>query len=290
MLKHRVISGFLMGGASLAILFFAPAGLSLLILIAISALAQIEFYVLIGHAKVPVHKTLGTVCGCLLIAVTFATLGFNVDPAHAHGWEAIVAAFCFLAVCARQLPERESKTPLETISYTLLGILYIGFLLSFIARLGFAWDFDGLTHRISDTGQNLVLYLILTVKFSDIGAYFVGSRFGKHKLSPRISPKKTWEGLAGGVVTSVAASLVTLWILGGALGSISVSLTHAIILPVLLTLVGVTGDIVESLFKRAAGQKDSSSTIPGMGGLLDVLDSLLFCAPVLYAYTLFFLI
>ena len=144
--------------------------------------------------------------------------------------------------------------------------------------------------RISVTGQLLVFYLVAVVKCADIGAFFAGSRFGKHKLFPRISPRKTWEGLAGGVLFSVLVGNVILWLTGGTLGDIPVSGIHRLVLPFLLAVVGVIGDMFESLIKRSTGQKDSSDAIPGMGGLLDVLDSLLFGAPVLYAYLHIFLV
>lgn len=290
MLKHRLISGFSMGGALLAMMFFAPAGLAGAVLIAVCALAHVEFYALIKRGGTPVYRNLGTLCGCAVVTVTFLSLcpaGADTGPLHA--WEAIIAVVALIAIFVRQFPEKDSETPLQSISYTLLGVFYVGFLMNFITRLGFQWDSAGFGQRISDTGRELVLFLIVVVKFSDIGAFFVGSRFGRHKMFPRVSPKKTWEGFGGGVVFSILSGAVVLWLTGGTLGSIRVEPVHAIILPVLLAIAGVTGDMFESLIKRSTGQKDSSAAIPGMGGLLDVLDSLLFGAPLLYAYVQFFL-
>jgi phosphatidate cytidylyltransferase len=146
-----------------------------------------------------------------------------------------------------------------------------------------------MAHAVGMTGRMMVLYLIAVVKISDVGAFFTGRSLGKHKLFPRLSPKKTWEGLAGGVLSSLGMSLAFYWFTNGALGKVAFGLHDAIILGLILPIVAVIGDLFESLLKRAAGVKDSGAIIPGMGGVLDVLDSLMFGAPVLYAYVTLFL-
>jgi phosphatidate cytidylyltransferase len=138
----------------------------------------------------------------------------------------------------------------------------------------------------------LIIYLILVVKASDIGAYLVGSTCGRHKLFPRVSPGKTWEGLAGGLATGVLMSvLFCAWLRLGPVDPHTTAAGHLVIGPVdawvlgfLLSAIGVLGDLIESLLKRSAGLKDSGNHVPGMGGVLDVLDSLLFAAPALYFY------
>jgi phosphatidate cytidylyltransferase len=110
----------------------------------------------------------------------------------------------------------------------------------------------------------------------------VGSLIGKHKMIPRISPGKTWEGFGGAVVVSTAASVVFYYFAGPKLAGMT--LTHAIILGVILSMAAVIGDLIESLFKREAGLKDSGRFFPGIGGILDLLDSLLFNAPLMYLY------
>lgn len=142
---------------------------------------------------------------------------------------------------------------------------------------------------VGPTGRMMVLYLVGVVKISDVGAYFSGCTLGRHKLYPRLSPKKTWEGLAGGVISSLIVSLLFYVLAGGRLGVLHLGLIDALVLGCILPVVGVLGDLFESLLKRASGLKDSGSTIPGMGGLLDVFDSLLFGAPVLYAYAVLFM-
>jgi phosphatidate cytidylyltransferase len=128
------------------------------------------------------------------------------------------------------------------------------------------------------------------MKMADSGGYFFGTRFGKHKMAPVISPKKSWEGLFGGVVFCAAVNMIWLIIFQGRINSaISFSFGHAVVLSVLFPIVGTLGDLVESLFKRAVNVKDSTTMVYGLGGILDMIDSILFAAPMLYIYIEFFL-
>ena len=124
---------------------------------------------------------------------------------------------------------------------------------------------------------------MVITKFSDTGAYVVGSLIGRHKMIPRISPGKTWEGFAGALAVSILASLLFVYYLGDRMRGDDTGLTR-IILGLLLGLAAVVGDLIESIFKREAGVKDSGKFFPGIGGILDLLDSLLFNAPIMYLY------
>jgi phosphatidate cytidylyltransferase len=132
-------------------------------------------------------------------------------------------------------------------------------------------------------------FLLLTVKLGDTGAYFVGSRFGRHKLAPRISPKKSWEGLLGGTLFSLLAASGWWLVSGGKLGALDLPLPHMLILGLVLHGIGTIGDLVESLFKRAVDMKDSGHMVHGVGGVLDMIDSLLFTAPFFYIYVYAFI-
>jgi phosphatidate cytidylyltransferase len=289
-LKHRIISGCLIGAALVASVSFMPAIGILALLLGAASLAQSEFYGILRMAGIPAFRVLGTLCGAALIAATFlTTAGEAGDAAAAYKWQNFVLLASLIAVFVRQFPQKHNDKPLATIGCTLLGIWYVPYLFNFFTHLIFAYPEPGPTRLVSETGRMLVLYLVVVVKSGDIGGYFVGTFLGRHKLMPRVSPAKTWEGLFGGIAFSVLASLLFSSLGGRHVGRIGLEYGHAVLLGALLSVVGVVGDMFESLLKRAAGAKDSSSAIPGMGGWLDVLDSLLFGAPVLYVYMKVFL-
>ena len=138
-----------------------------------------------------------------------------------------------------------------------------------------AWMALVLLHRVSDVGPHLVLVLLVVVWGADIGAYFAGRRFGRHRLAPSVSPGKTWEGVVGGAVLALAAGAFMAWIFAlpvGALACISL----------VAVLFSVLGDLVESAFKRRAGVKDSGGLLPGHGGILDRIDSLTAAGPAYF--------
>jgi phosphatidate cytidylyltransferase len=133
------------------------------------------------------------------------------------------------------------------------------------------------------TGHFYVLYLIVVTKFSDMGAYLTGSAIGKHPLVPHISPKKTWEGFFGALAFSVLGSYGMLWLMPNKLWLINTWHTGTI-LGLLLGFAAIIGDLAESIIKRSCGVKDSGTMLPGIGGALDLIDSLLFTAPLLFFY------
>lgn len=289
MLRHRILSGSILGAVFLLGVGFMPKVGVLPVLLVISCLAQYEFYSFLRQAGIPAFRVVGIICGGLLITATCMTIGSDpTQIANCYSWEQAVLAGTLLVIFVRQFPQKHNDRPLETIGCTLLGIWYVPYLFNFITRLVFVAS-EGADALPSATGRLLVLFLVVVVKCADIGAYFTGRFLGRHKLFPRLSPKKTWEGLAGGIALSATVSLAFVWFGKGMLGSLHLHVIDALVLGVLLATVGVVGDLFESLLKRASGIKDSGRSIPGMGGLLDVLDSLLFGAPVLYIYVVAFL-
>jgi phosphatidate cytidylyltransferase len=217
--------------------------------------------------------------GVLLMVGTFlhvtGHLGIHHTPARVNDFETTFLILFVLGLCARQFVSRSHTAGLLAISTTLFGLMYVPWLLNFIQKINF---FPG----IADNGKFYVLYFILVTKFSDTGAYAVGSLIGRHKLVPRISPGKTWEGFGGAIVVSTAASLIFTHFLGDRMPGMKP--LHAVVLGVVLSSTAVVGDLIESLFKREAGVKDSGRLFPGIGGILDLLDSLLFNAPIMYLY------
>ncbi len=157
--------------------------------------------------------------------------------------------------------------PLVNLSITFFGLLYLTIPLSLMIPINF------------DYGRRYLIYLIMVTKFTDIGAYFIGSYFGKTKLAPYISPKKSWEGAIGGFLIGVLASfLFTLFY-----PKLDISLGESLLLGSLISIAAQFGDLTESLLKRDMGVKDSNH-LPGLGGMLDVVDSLVFTTPLLYFY------
>ncbi|RIK68084.1 MAG: hypothetical protein DCC65_04465 [Planctomycetota bacterium] len=177
----------------------------------------------------------------------------------------------FAGVAARRRTERAAGD----MATSLLCVIYIGLLAQFVVTLRF------------HGGIALLIYFVATVKASDIGAYFTGLALGRTKLIRWLSPKKTWEGLAGGVVASAACAAGLSWAFGSSATSTPTHATHGFPPPVhgavfglVMALVGQAGDLFESLIKRDAQSKDSASAIPAFGGVLDILDSILLTAPV----------
>jgi phosphatidate cytidylyltransferase len=248
------------------------------VLIAFLALAGLmEFYAMAQKRGLPCFKVTGVIGGVLLMCGTFAHLhhwlGIANIPARVNDFETGFLILFVLGLCLRQLVSRDHSAGLTAIAVTLLGLMYVPWLLNFIQKINY---FPGVE------GKYFLLYFILLTKFSDMGAYVVGSLIGRHKMVPRISPGKTWEGFAGAVLVSTGASVVFVHYLDGHLAGMNIN--HAIVLGILLSSTAVLGDLIESLFKRECGAKDSGSVLPGIGGVLDLLDSLLFNAPIMYLY------
>lgn len=171
----------------------------------------------------------------------------------------------------------EGTVTLQRIFHTVFGVVYTVIFFGFIMRLMY-FNADG----SGMTGLFLVLFLVMVTKFSDMGAYVFGVIFGRHKMIPHISPAKSWEGFGGAFVGSFTAAAALLWLIPERLAPLN--WTHGLILTPLLCLTAVTGDLAESVLKRCVAIKDSGHTLPGIGGILDLTDSLLFTAPVFYFY------
>ena len=178
----------------------------------------------------------------------------------------LALASVLAALFLQQHFQRGNDGALGNCGISCFSSLYLGLLGAFVLGI-----------RI-DEGPWAVLTFIFVVKSSDIGAYTFGKLFGKHKLSPRISPKKTWEGLAGAVVAAALVSVAFTAVSG------IMKIWVAPIFGAGMAVIGQLSDLAESMLKRDAQQKDSSNHVPGFGGILDVIDSLLFAAPVAYVF------
>ncbi|HXT11885.1 MAG TPA: CDP-archaeol synthase [Candidatus Angelobacter sp.] len=251
----------------------------LVVMIFLVVTGLVEFYGIAAKRDLVCFSGWGIFGGALLIIGTFFELtghiGMQGSPARVNDFETSFLILFVLGLCLRQFFSKSNTAGIIAISTTLFGLMYVAWLLNFIQKINF---FSGLENN----GKYYVLYFILVTKFSDTGAYAVGSLIGRHKMIPRISPGKTWEGFGGAIAVSTLASAVFAHFFASKL--YGMRWHHAVILGVILSVCAVVGDLIESLFKREAGVKDSGQFFPGIGGILDLLDSLLFNAPIMYLY------
>ena len=261
----------------------------LLVMLAIAGLGLEEFYTLVEKSGWHCFRGWGLAGGFILMSSTFAaaklqqSLARTTSPARINDFETGILIFFVLGLCLRQFMSKREGSALLRISTTLFGLMYVPWLLNFIQKLHYFPDVISAGGQVRDVDGNFyVLYFILVTKFSDLGAYCVGSVIGKHKMIPRISPGKTWEGFGGAVVVSTLVSVVFFHFLRDRL--YGMNYFHAVVLGVLLSTAAVVGDLIESIFKREAKVKDSGRWFPGIGGILDLMDSLLFNAPLMYLY------
>jgi len=167
---------------------------------------------------------------------------------------------------------------LLAVAVNLLGFVYIAYMFSFASRISFGVNGDGAV-----PGAFVLLWLLAVTKFTDMGAYITGSLIGKHKMIPKVSPAKTWEGFAGALFFAQLAGCGLFWLLPEQLTALH-SWKHVIILGFLLGILAVIGDLAESIVKRSLNAKDSGKMLPGIGGGLDLIDSICFTAPALWFY------
>jgi len=274
MLRFRVISGVVLGSALLAATLWLPLSWLCVPFALVAALGAVETARLFNHAGIDHEARIAVVAAVLLICSSWIERWGGVQ----RGGEevATLVLMGFVVVLALRVLFRSDSKPLESFPSSLCIVLYAPFLLTFLAKVVTDWP--------EGDGRYLALYMIFVVKMTDIGAYFTGRAIGRHKVFPRISPGKTWEGCVGGVVVATVASVVVWWFADGDFGVLTLRIGDALALGILLPIAGILGDFIESMFKRGADVKDSGESIRGMGGVLDVIDSLLLASPVLYVY------
>ena len=245
----------------------------------IGLLALWEYFVMLDRRGVPNFKLTALICAVAFFAASFYAFR-SYGPDKSYDFEIAVLVVFLLVVFGRQMFQRtRDRNPLETMAYTLFGLLYIVWLFNFLTKIVYLPPRGPLGET---TGQYYVLYLLLVTKFSDMGAYLAGTLFGKHKLVPHISPHKSWEGLVGAIAMATGGSFFLWWLIPDRLAVFDA--TDVAVLGVLLGGAAVIGDLAESIVKRGAEAKDSGGLLPGIGGVLDLIDSVLFTAPVLFFY------
>jgi phosphatidate cytidylyltransferase len=235
-----------------------------------------EFYVLARKKEMKPDVAAGFLGGAALFTIfCFAT----PDPTQASLDVQTIVLILLLLTIATLVAATLRGAPFDKMiassGATMLGVFYVVLLGGHLVALR-----TGFEERLS---AHLLSFFFLVLMGSDTGAYYVGRAMGKHKLAPKISPGKTWEGVAGGVVAALAlATVAHFWFFK------ELPLKWALPLAAIMAVLGILGDLTESALKRGAGAKDAAKILPGHGGALDRLDSLLFNAPLLYYFAYFY--
>jgi phosphatidate cytidylyltransferase len=266
----RVLTGLVLVLVAVAVVGWAPRWVIFLVLVAISNLALHEFYQLSEKCGLLPFRPAGHLYGLWLLAEQW------LFPQHMS--LGALTGFILLVLSLSLAHPSSFARAIGSSGATILGALYTGGFLSLLLAWADPLSGPGTIH-LPIYSRATIFFLLGVIWASDIGAYYVGRAIGKHQLAPRISPGKTIEGLVGGLIASVLVSLLfyRYWLRDYSLGTL-------VVLAIVLDLAGVLGDLAESAMKRGAGVKDSSSIVPGHGGVLDRIDSLLFAIPVMYYY------
>lgn len=258
-LKRRLPTALVLLAIIFVTIQFAPDWLFFLILQLIILAALLEFYGLCQRREVLPQKFIGVIAA-LIIGSTFYFPHFPLDLALFI--ILVIVGFYYLLISSSV--EKVVLFP-QSIALTFFGVVYISFTLNF-------------AFTIRQNYGPYIIYFLLTVIFiGDTGAYLVGKIWGRRPLAPIASPRKTWEGSIGGVVTACVGGFLVQQLLWPSLGWIK-----ALVFAFFINLLAQISDPVESLFKRAVGVKDSSNLLPGHGGFLDRVDSLIFAFPFFY--------
>lgn len=268
MIRRTLTTTILVLTVGLALI--SPTWITLLVVIFVVGVSLLEFYALVEKKGIIISKKFGLTLGCL---IPFGVYLINVlSRLTIESWEIVFIILVCFVIFVVQFTRRDSQQAIAVLSTTVFGMLYISWPLSFLIKLKFL-----------PQGEWLIFYLLLVTKLGDIGAYMIGTKFGRHTLIRRISPNKSKEGTAGGLVFSILASIyVGLWWL-------KFELLHSLILGIILGSLAQLGDLCESLLKRDCQLKDSGSIFPGLGGMLDLVDSIIFATPIFYLYIKIFL-
>lgn len=283
-LGRRLAISAVLVSAVLSILFRAPLAYFVLTVMCFTGAALFEFFTVVRNRGILIHRPLGVILGLILSGLiawrAFVKPGLLEVPAWlaaagplmAWGW-LVFWPGAIILICIRQLGRENNSEAVHGISTTLFGLAYIATLFSYLYYLR-------ALHPVY--GAWLVFYILWVTKLADAGAYIIGKLFGRTLLIPRISPRKTREGMLGALLFAAVAALIARPVLG----PFAWSPLATVLIGAGLGALGQVGDLSESLLKRDARVKDSGGLFPGLGGVLDVLDSLLFTVPVFYGLLL----
>lgn len=264
----RILSALVLIPLVVAAVIWAPPWLFALLVGGVGLLALYEFFAIANASSIHCLTPLGYLGG--------VAAGVALYTARADGVSILLVVWTLACLLGALAVLDDFRQAMASVGTTFFGVFYTVFLLGLLIPI----RENFFPH---DMSWRYVFFPLVVTWAGDIGAYYVGRAFGRHKLAPRISPKKTVEGAAGGAVASVLGGLAfhRFYALAEPVAAVTA-------LALVIAVMGQLGDAAESLFKRGAAVKDSSTLIPGHGGVLDRIDSLLFAIPVTYVYMLLF--
>ena len=226
-----------------------------------------EFFFMVKKKDVPIYSYVGIFIG-LLIPLSIATR-FELTK----NWELLFIVVGFLLILLMQFSRKDNRNAILGLSTTLFGVLYVAWFFSFLVKIRLMLP--------GAEGIKLVGFILLVTKGGDMAAYVLGSKFGRHALLPKVSPNKSVEGSVGAILASALIAVVCRSFLPQ---EVVFPVWQVALMGVFFGGLGQLGDLSESLIKRDCGVKDSGNLLPGLGGILDMIDSLLFAVPAFYLY------
>ncbi len=226
-----------------------------------------EFFHMVQKKDVPLYSYVGIFIG-LLIPITIFT---HFEPTK--NWELLFIVVGFLFILLMQFSRHDNRNAILGLSTTLFGILYVSWFFSFLVKIRLM--LPGIE------GVKLVGFILLVTKSGDVGAFLIGSKLGRHALLPRVSPNKSIEGSVGALLVSALTAVACRSFLPA---EAHFSMWQSFLMGAFFGGLGQVGDLSESLIKRDCGVKDSGRLLPGLGGVLDMIDSILFAVPAFYLY------
>jgi phosphatidate cytidylyltransferase len=273
MLKKRIITSIWFVSLLVVVVWFGGEPGFTALMIVFSVLAALEFYHMVAGSKVSPLSCFGLVWASLFILSRNSQVISALEPYLNTGLiTPLLLTTAVIPPLLWLLSRRQKEGAFVTWAWTIAGILYIGWLLSHMVAL-----------RGLEDGRNWVFFVLFVTWLSDTAAFFTGRRLGRHKLAPNISPGKTWEGAIGGIGGAIAMSVL---FFTPTPFQLPLAYWQVIPLSIGVSVLGQAGDMVESLLKRNMGAKDSGTLMPGHGGMLDRMDSIIFAGVLVYYYAL----
>src|SRR3954470_23439872 len=255
---------------AVALWFFRTRG-ALVLITLISVFTLREFYALMHASGYDPFDKFGMTFGGLITLGPWLHVQF--------GWPtALFLPLAVIVFAVRLLGERTPETRVESLASTLFGLTYVAVMLAYLVAIITPRPGDTIS---ADARLLLCLWWGVVTKFCDMGALLTGMAIGCHKMSPQISPKKTWEGAVGGVLFSMATGATFAWLARNQFPAHMTPLVAAA-MAAPIAIIGIVADLIESVMKRRANRKDSGATIPGIGGMFDLSDSIILVAPIGY--------